>query len=112
MTEERIWYLLSLSLAGETTAEESAELEALLRQHPEAGLRAEILQNVWKSKADTTTAAPGSFDKHLQRLSTHLSEPVLKFEEPELNSPYPASNDEPAPRVTGTRRIYRWLLAG
>src|SRR3954470_9313735 len=81
MNEERIWYLMSLSLSGELTPEEAAELNALLQQHPNAALRAAILQNVWKSRPQETTPGTG-FDKHLQRLSTHLSAPVLQFDAP------------------------------
>jgi len=86
MKEERIWYLLSLSLSGESTPEEGAELEALLKQYPEAGFRAQILQNVWDKCPQESATPPESFDKHLQRLSTHLSEPVLQFETAEADA--------------------------
>ncbi|MBS1567244.1 MAG: FecR family protein [Bacteroidetes bacterium] len=102
MNEERIWYLLSLSLSGEANAEEKAELQTLLRGHPDAGLRAAVLQNIWQSgdTGNTSLEAP-SFDKHLQRLSTHLSEPVLQFEVAE------AGNALPAPR-RAVRRLKYW----
>ncbi len=106
MTEERTWYLLSLSLAGEATAEEAEELQALLQLHPDLGLRAEILQNIWKSKQSDTTAIAGNFDRHLQRLTTHLSEPVLQFENPEANL-LPLKTTRPG--MFG--RKYRWLWA-
>ena len=35
MHKERLWHLVSKKLAQEATAEELAELEELLRQHPE-----------------------------------------------------------------------------
>jgi len=110
MKEERIWYLLSLSLSGESTPEEAAELEAMLRQYPEAGFRAQILQNVWDNCPQESATPPESFDKHLQRLSTHLSEPVLQFETAEANTRDPDDekwtlNDKP-----GTARR-RWLWA-
>jgi ferric-dicitrate binding protein FerR (iron transport regulator) len=108
MNEERIWYLLSLSLSGESTAEEAAELQELLRRHPEAGLRAEILQNIWKSQPEETTTA-GSFDKHLQRLSTHLSEPVLQFETPDTNAR--STNNEQRTTISAPRSRYRWVWA-
>jgi len=105
MTEERTWYLLSLSLAGESTPEEAEELQALLRLHPELGLRAEILQNVWKSKPVLTPAS--SFDRHLQRLSTHLAGPALQFEARETETP-PAK----AVRRDMFSGKYRWLWSG
>ncbi len=78
-------------------------MQALLRRHPELGLRAEILQNVWKSKQPDPPAA-SSFDRHLQRLSTHLAEPVLQFETQETGT-------TPAKAIRGNRFSgrYRWL---
>jgi transmembrane sensor len=109
MSEERIWYLLSLSLSGESSVEETAELHALLQQHPQAGLRAEILQNIWKSKPEETAS---SFDKHLQRLSTHLSEPVLQFETPEAATRITDAFPEQRTTSNGQRKTtYRWLWA-
>lgn len=87
MKEERIWYLLSLSLSGEITPEESKELEAMLRQYPDAGFHVQVLQNLWDSCPQENALPPENFDKHLQRLSTHLSEPVLQFEATEANAP-------------------------
>src|SRR5690242_19282590 len=83
MTEERIWELLSLQLSGEATTEELNELEKLLKQFPEAGLRAELTRNIWNNKEVANFNRSASFDKHLQRLSNHLSVPVMQFEEAE-----------------------------
>lgn len=108
--EKRIWYLLSLSLSGEATPEEGAELEAMLRQYPDEGFRVQILQNIWKNCPQESATPPAGFDKHLQRLSTHLSEPVLQFETTEANT-HDADEErwilDDKPRAT--RR--RWLWA-
>lgn len=80
--EERFWLLVSLDLSGEATAEELAELAGLLRDHPEWGLRKELLTNLWRQKPNTTTHKE-NFNHHLQRLSTHLSNPVLHYEQAE-----------------------------
>lgn len=79
MHEERAWYLLSLQLAGEATPEELEELRNLLQSHPELGLRAQIMHNIWRSQQNQP-AANDHYDKHLQRLSNHLSTPVLQFD--------------------------------
>src|SRR5689334_22666832 len=101
MTEERIWELLSLQLSGEATTEELEELEKLLKQFPEAGLRAELTGNIWKSRQSAISNRSASFDKHLQRLSNHLSVPVMQFEEVEQ------------PIIKNTKPFisrYKWLL--
>jgi len=83
MKEERVWYLLSVQLSGEATPEELEELNTLLKQHPELGLRAEIVCNIWNSNQQSRKAGPAAtnhFDKHLQRLSNHLAQPALQFD--------------------------------
>jgi len=105
MNEERVWYLLSIQLTGEITPEELKELNTLLKQYPELGLRAEILRNIWRSK-QSRLAGPATtkqFDKHLQRLSNHLSQPALQFDV-EGNE-----NGTPEVELVPHRSRVRWL---
>src|SRR4051794_34413176 len=80
MNEERVWYLLSIQLSGEATAEELEEYNTLLAQYPELGMRAEIVRNIWNSKQKALPATTNHYDKHLQRLSNHLAQPALQFD--------------------------------
>src|SRR5690606_5587167 len=79
MQDERFWTLVSLKLNDEAGPEELAELEKLLILHPERGMQVQVLQSLWKSAAPAVGRQ--SFDRHMQRLSNHLSEPVLQFED-------------------------------
>jgi ferric-dicitrate binding protein FerR (iron transport regulator) len=81
MNEERIWLLLSLRLSNEANAEELAELETLLRQHPELAAKTTIIGNLWQIKNEQFENVSSNFDKHLQRLSNQLNPPVLQFEQ-------------------------------
>jgi ferric-dicitrate binding protein FerR (iron transport regulator) len=99
MNEERAWLLLSLQLSGEATPEELEELHALLVQHPEWGLRAGIIRNMWNSKSKQMAVAPAHFDKHLQRLSNHLSQPALQFD----------TEETPVIEEATPRNRLRWL---
>ena len=109
MNEERVWYLLSVQLSGEATPEELDELNTLLKQQPELGLRADIMRNLWnnrQSRAEKPVAA-SHFDKHLQRLSNHLAQPVLQFDT-EVND----YNNVPEMEVVPQRSRLRWLWLG
>src|SRR5258708_3889996 len=91
MQEDQFWLLVSLKLSGEATEEELAALEALLQEHPEMGLRLETLYNLWKGPDPVSSSRRvDALERHLQRLSNHLSEPALQYET----------------RITPT---YRWL---
>src|SRR4051794_32035154 len=103
MNEERVWYLLSVQLSGEASREEGEELNALLSQHPEWGLRADIIRNMWNNRSKTMPLAPGHFDKHLQRLSNHLSQRALQFDTEEVE------NEAPVPEEAIRRSRLRWL---
>lgn len=84
MNEDRFWLLVSLKLSGEAQPEEIAELEMLLQQHPEMGLRVNMLNTAWQAPGKTLANNKDvSFNKHMQRLSNHFSEPVLQYENPE-----------------------------
>jgi hypothetical protein len=102
MMEERIWLLVSLQLSGEATTEELEELKTLLQQYPGVSLKVEMIRNIWLNK---TKEIPGTvktnFDKHLQRLSNHLSEPALKFENA-VSEEAPIEFERPV-------KNYRWL---
>ncbi|AEW00664.1 hypothetical protein A4D02_11965 [Niastella koreensis] len=103
MNEERVWYLLSVQLSGEASKEELEELQALLTQHPEWGLRAGIIRNMWNNRPKRMGVAPGHFDKHLQRLSNHLAKPALQFETEETEI------EAPVMEATSRRNRTRWL---
>jgi transmembrane sensor len=89
MNEERFWLLVSLKLSGEAGAAELKELETLLKQHPEMGLRIETLNGIWNSQAAAENAdwSETAFNRHMQRLSNHLAEPALQFENNDTAGP-------------------------
>jgi ferric-dicitrate binding protein FerR (iron transport regulator) len=105
MNEERVWYLLSVQLSGEATAKELEELNTLLMQHPELGLQADIMRNIWHSKQQPLPVATNHFDKHLQRLSNHLAQPALQFETEGIDNGF--AEMEAVPH----RSRLRWLWA-
>lgn len=104
MQEDKFWLLVSLKLSGEATEEELAALEALLQQHPEMGLQLETLYSLWKGRAPVTYfRKEDALNKHLQRLSNHLSEPALQYESvPAEAIPSSETTLRPLP-------VYRWL---
>jgi len=105
MQDDKFWLLVSLKLSGEATEEELAALEALLQQHPEMGLQLETLYNLWKGQAPATySRKEDALDRHLQRLSNHLSEPALKYESAGSAETL-LSPEEPGRALP----VYRWL---
>jgi ferric-dicitrate binding protein FerR (iron transport regulator) len=108
MNEERTWYLLSVQLSGEATPEEQEELNTLLKQQPELGLRAGIMRNIWNNRQshEAKPVAASHFDKHLQRLSNHLAQPVLQFDTEAVES------NVPEMAVAPQRSKLRWLWLG
>ncbi|MFC0774901.1 FecR family protein [Terrimonas alba] len=81
MTDERFWLLISLKLSGEARPEELAELEAYLEQNPTKKFQADRVNTVWSAKNEVTeTQKDAAFNRHMQRLSNHLSVPVLIYE--------------------------------
>jgi ferric-dicitrate binding protein FerR (iron transport regulator) len=108
MNEERVWYLLSVQLSGEATPEELEELNTLLKQQPALGLRADIMRNMWNNRQsrEEKPVAASHYDKHLQRLSNHLAQPVLQFDT-EVND-----NNAPEMDAAPQRSRLRWLWLG
>jgi len=82
--EERFGLLISLKLSGEASPEELTELHEYILQHPELVYHVETLTKLWEAKhPDEFGKKEEAFDKHLQRLSNHLSDPVLQYESAE-----------------------------
>lgn len=104
MKEEKIWELIVLKLSGEAGPEQEAELEEALKQAPDLVFPLGILEGIWHSKRNSNAAGTADrFNRHLQRLSNHLSEDVLQYE-----------TAAAAPVVRSSRKRYyrRALLAG
>lgn len=107
MNEERFWELVTLELSGEARTEELQELELLLQENPELGFRKEMFATVWNAKhAEDKTVQSSSFNKHLQRLSNHLSEPVLQYETPAITE---EEITEPEIKQRGSYRKWVWI---
>jgi transmembrane sensor len=104
MGKEKFWLLVSLKLSGEATQEDTDELHALLREFPELNLQLETLDTVWRQKqAGIYANTDDAYNKHLQRLSNHLSKPVLEYELPLENE----TAEEKEKKPTGLiRRLY------
>jgi ferric-dicitrate binding protein FerR (iron transport regulator) len=106
--EERFWLLVSLRLAGEATPEELTELETCLAQRPEMGVRMEMLHGLWESEPSDARRG-GALNRHLQRLSNHLSAPALSYE-----TAIPDEEEGERESVRPSRRIHRlfWPALG
>ena len=88
MTEEKVWQLFILKLSGEADPEQLAELDEILKQFPAYSFQLEMIKHAWKSKRQREPLNTGdSFDRHLQRLSNHLSDETLKYETTEAPAP-------------------------
>jgi len=107
MKEKRFWLLVSLQLTGEATPEELTELEACLQQRPEMGAKMETLHSLWKGEPADKSRRTDALNRHLQRLSNHLSTPALKYETV-------TAEEEEIIVERPSRRIHRilWPLTG
>jgi len=109
--DERFWLLVSLQLSGEAMPEELAELETFLQQRPGMGVRMEALHGLWKGASGQQDKRSDALNRHLQRLSNHLSSPALKYETgASVEEGEEALVIEERPR-SRTRRLL-WPLAG
>jgi ferric-dicitrate binding protein FerR (iron transport regulator) len=77
--EQRFWLLLSLKFSNEASLAELEELDVMLQQQPELFMQYEVLKKLWEKK-NTAANTETPYDKHLQRLSNHLSLPALQYE--------------------------------
>lgn len=108
MTEERFWLLTSLELSGEISPEERVELERFLADHPAWRLRFNQLQSTWQQRPASAGTRSLSFNKHLQRLSNHLSEDTLQYESADAQAqPETPVAEEVAVPQAPVRRLYK-----
>ena len=108
MSQDRFLELLSLKLSGEANPEELAELEAFIADNPDQGFRSEILDQIWKSEyKGQSINKKEAFNRHMQRLSNHLSEPVLQYETPEEEE-FIIAEEETKRRPVFTLRRILW----
>jgi len=76
MQEDQFWLLVSLKLSGEATDEELAALHEYLQQHPEMGLRLDILHTLWNQpSAGSSGLGDDALRRHHQRLRDQSPEP-------------------------------------
>ncbi|MET0463969.1 MAG: FecR family protein [Chitinophagaceae bacterium] len=108
MTEERFWLLLSARLAGEATPEELNELETYLKENPSEQLRAGTIDDIWSvNPSGSDEFKEAAFNKHLQRMSNHFSEPVLQYETETVTEQEAEKSSRKKPGL----RIVAWLTA-
>lgn len=113
MNDERTWLLLSLQLSGEASPEEIEELKTLLTEHPEQTFRAEILRNLWATKNQPASAShtESAFNRHLQRLSNHLSQPVLLYERNDAANTEQNNEEKTVVTKPGKYRAILWAAS-
>lgn len=108
--EDRFWLLVSLKLAGEATSEELAEMETFLQQRPEMGMRMEVLNGLWQGEPEDQGRRSDALNRHLQRLSNHLSTPTLNYEATAAVEEAPVSLPMETHRRGGFRLL--WPMVG
>lgn len=70
MHQNHFWNLLAKHLSGNASEEEAAELEALIKAHPELSFAAQHVTDLWKLKGGyNVTEAEQAFKKHIQVLA-------------------------------------------
>lgn len=108
MNQDRFYDLVSLRLSGEAGSEELHELESYLKANPGERNKVETLVAIWEARRVSTLSKKESFNRHMQRLSNHFSEPVLQYENVEI------AEQAPTEERTSRTRLYRklqWALA-
>lgn len=104
-SSEQLWYLASLKLSGEAGPQDLAELDRLLKASPEAVFQLEIMEKLWQQQAGLPQQKVAeAYSRHLQRLSNHLSEPALQYEDA---AEAPAAGPE-----AKVRRSWGWWVGG
>lgn len=107
MYEEKFWLLLSLKLSGEATPEDLAQLDEIVKQHPELGWRAQLISQVWVPGNEDVTDTDSFFNKHLQRLSNHPDIDIPATQQ-DKDNPETPEEDKKKP----TRGNWLLLLSG
>jgi len=77
--DEHFWLLLSLKFSNEASLSELEELDEMLQQRPELFSQYEFFKNVW-NKHNIPVNTDEQYNKHLQTLSNHFSQPALQYE--------------------------------
>ena len=107
MTEERIWLLISLKLSGEASEDELLELETILREQPSLRLKYSLMEQGWRSRPASGSAREAALNRHMQRLSQHLNEAVLRYEHPQE----PIQEEAPTRSSSPVWRMLAWTSA-
>ncbi|WP_298731668.1 FecR domain-containing protein [uncultured Chitinophaga sp.] len=74
MSKDRIWILLGKQLSGDIAAAEQAELEALLKEDPEAAASGELAASIWQTPLQDVNAADGHQERIWETLSPQLQQ--------------------------------------
>jgi len=86
MGDDKIWHLLILKLSGEATGRELAELDELMRLHPELAMQIASVEAVWKGKGmEEEEETDELFNRHLQRLSDDTAKNTPFYHSPALS---------------------------
>ncbi len=69
MITDRLWELVAKKLSGESSVQEAAELEELLRQHPEYHYPLQTIADIWFQQGGANPAdADAAYERHLERM--------------------------------------------
>ncbi|HEY0608247.1 MAG TPA: FecR domain-containing protein [Chitinophaga sp.] len=75
MSNDRIWILLGKQLSGDISPVELSELEALLKDDPEAAASRELAATIWQAPIQATNDAHNSKERIWQAVSPQLQLP-------------------------------------
>lgn len=73
MNNDRIWVLLGKQASGEISPEELSELDALLKEHPEATASPEMVAAIWHTPLQETAASAANKARIWDKVSPQLT---------------------------------------
>ncbi|HEY1165271.1 MAG TPA: hypothetical protein VGE90_08880, partial [Chitinophaga sp.] len=72
MSKDRIWILLGKQLSGDISSAELSELEALLKDDPEAAASRELAAAIWQTPIQEVSSAHNSKERIWDAVSPQL----------------------------------------